>query len=206
MDSIKAYILSGGRSSRFGSDKALACLDGVPLIQRIAGQLDNCCSSVSLVTRPGENYDHLKLCSIEDDVAFLGPMAGVVQVLRNYETLERRPPWVLIMSCDLLEWHDEWLERMWLTIQEQISQNHEPYAAAFQTSSHKWQPFPGLYHVALRPIAEELLQAGERSMQSLLNHPKVNAALVSSFGLPRIEMANTVEELEAWVKHRSSQP
>jgi molybdenum cofactor guanylyltransferase len=206
MESIPAYILSGGRSSRFGSDKALACLDGVPLIQRIAGQLAKCCSSVSLVTRPGENYNHWKLCSIEDDVAFLGPMAGVVQVLRNYESLDRREPWVLITSCDLLEWHDEWLERMWLTIQEQNSHNREPHAAAFQIGSKKWQPFPGLYHVALRPIAEKLLQAGERSMQSLLNHPKVNAALVSSFGLPNIETANTVEELEAWVKQNGSQP
>ncbi len=205
MDSIPAYILSGGRSSRFGSDKALACLDGVPLIQRIAGQLAKCCSSVSLVTRPGERYDQLKLNSIEDEVAFHGPMAGVVQVLRNYELLQLPGPWVLITSCDLLEWHDIWLERIRQSIQGEISQNSEPLAAAFQTGSGKWQPFPGLYHIAIRPIAEELLQTGERSMQSLLNHPNVKAAIVSSFEMPKVETANTVEELQAWVAKRCSQ-
>ncbi len=170
MASIPAYILSGGRSSRFGSDKALACLDGVPLIQRIAGQLANSCSSVSLVTRPGESYAQLKLNSIEDEVAFLGPMAGVVQVLRNYKMLQQPGPWVLITSCDLLEWHDIWLQRFRQSIQGETAQNREPLAAAFQTSSGKWQPFPGLYHKAILPIAEELLQAG-RAIDAIAAQP-----------------------------------
>ena len=35
MEKVPVYILAGGRSSRFGHDKAMARLAGVPLLSRV---------------------------------------------------------------------------------------------------------------------------------------------------------------------------
>jgi molybdenum cofactor guanylyltransferase len=199
---IPAYILSGGRSSRFGSDKALARLEGIPLVKRLADRLAKICSSVTVVTRQGESYDELGIRSIEDQFEFWGPMAGVIRALQDRASLDSGEPWILVTSCDLLEWHDVWIDRMMQAIQNESIQNRIPSVAAFQTADDKWQPFPALYQAALLPIATELLNRGERSMQCLLNYSSVSALTVSLKGMPDIKSANTHEELQAWVAQR----
>ena len=203
---IPAYILAGGRSSRFGSDKALACLDGIPLAKRLADRLAKICSSVTIVTRQGERYDELTTRSIEDEFEFLGPMAGVIRALQDTVSRENRESWTLVTSCDLLEWHDAWYERMIQAVREEANQDRSPHVAAFHTAEKRWQPFPGLYHVALLPIANELLNRGQRSMQMLLNHVNANTLSVSFERLPDIRSANTHQELRAWVALRGPNP
>ncbi len=200
---IPAYILAGGRSSRFGSDKALARLDDIPLVKRLADRLSTICSSVTIVTRQGESYEGVTARSIEDEFEFFGPMAGVIRALQDSLSLGNHEPWILVTSCDLLEWHDAWYERMAQAIHEESMKNRHPRAAAFQTAEKKWQPFPGLYHEALLPIANELLNRGERSMQLLLNHVNANALTVSFDRMPEMKSANTREELQAWIAQRA---
>jgi len=46
------WVLTGGRSSRMGVDKALVPIDGQPLALRVAVEVAKVCSSVSLVGDP----------------------------------------------------------------------------------------------------------------------------------------------------------
>jgi molybdopterin-guanine dinucleotide biosynthesis protein A len=72
-------VLAGGQSRRFGSDKALAELGGVPLIERAVVALAQWCDEVVIVggNRPG----HPALA--DWPTPGLGPLGGMAAALRH---------------------------------------------------------------------------------------------------------------------------
>lgn len=158
-----AYILAGGRSSRFGSDKARALLRGSPLIRRIAEMLESRGHQVVVVARKSEQYADLGLHTIADIEPDLGPVGGletaVAHRLRSWGE-----GWALIFSCDLLN-----PTPAMLTVLESHGVR-APEAEAVAFMENGWQPFPGLYHTRL--LAR--LRAGSiRSMKRLLTGPGI---------------------------------
>ncbi len=89
------YVLTGGRSSRFGANKAFADVDGKPMVVHVADRVRSVCDSVTLVG-PAETYGSLGLRVIEDSVADFGPVAGILAALENSSA-----PWSLIVACDM---------------------------------------------------------------------------------------------------------
>jgi len=82
-------ILAGGRSSRFGRDKALADFGGKPLIGHVVGKLrelgDECIVSIGATGDP-EYYRRALpdgTLVVRDNVGFQGPLAGFVTALNN---------------------------------------------------------------------------------------------------------------------------
>ncbi len=153
---LSAYILAGGRSSRFGRDKARAMLDNLPLIQRQAAQLRDCGCRVRVVARHAGAYADLGLETIGDLEPDRGPVGGVRTALTH-----RRAGWALITSCDLLEVSPVWIETLRTAVTKECD------AIAFRDD--RWQPFPGLYHTRLL----ECPDAWDRgSLQHLFDHAK----------------------------------
>jgi molybdopterin-guanine dinucleotide biosynthesis protein A len=89
------YVLTGGRSSRFGSDKARFEIDGRPLALLTADKVRQAAGSVTLVGAP-ERYADWNLRTIPDPVSDFGPLAGIVAALED-STSERN----LIVAVDL---------------------------------------------------------------------------------------------------------
>lgn len=89
------YVLTGGRSSRFGANKALADVDGKPMVVHVADRVRSVCDSVTLVG-PAETYGSLGLRVIEDSVADFGPVAGILAALEDSSAR-----WSLIVACDM---------------------------------------------------------------------------------------------------------
>ena len=85
----------GGRSSRFGSDKALAIWEGQPLAARVAETVGSAAGSVVLVGSP-EKYGRLGFPVIDDAVAGFGPLGGVLAALEHSSA-----DWNLIVACDM---------------------------------------------------------------------------------------------------------
>ena len=100
------YVLVGGRSSRFGGDKALAPWRGRPLAVWVAEQVRAASGSVTLVGSP-EKYAGLGLATVADTAPGLGPLGGVATALDH-----SRSPWNLLVACDLPHLRPEFLE--WL--------------------------------------------------------------------------------------------
>ena len=75
--SVLGAILAGGQSSRFGSDKALAVLDGRPLIEHVASSLSAQCEEVVVVGRTHDGYHCIK----DRPAANMGPLAGLAGAL-----------------------------------------------------------------------------------------------------------------------------
>lgn len=94
---VAGLALAGGRSSRFGSEKALALLEGRPLLQHVCATLDTVCAVVAVSAKPGSGAAALAtdlelpvLHDLEGDPD--GPLAGISQGLT----------WAWAQGADLL--------------------------------------------------------------------------------------------------------
>ena len=74
---VTGLILLGGKSSRYGSNKALVEIEGVRLVDRVAGVMKSIFHRVILLTNTPEEYTYLRLPMVEDLIMGLGPMGGI---------------------------------------------------------------------------------------------------------------------------------
>jgi len=180
----RAYILSGGRSSRFGSDKARAAVEGRPLISRVAESLQPVSHSVVVVADEADKYDDLSLTTIADPVSHLGPLGGLQTALAHLLS-NRGEGWLLLAACDHTEIRTGWIAQLAATPTDSCQ------CVAFYDSA--WQPFPGLYHTSLLPPIEKLFTAGRRSIQALLDSTDALSVPLPD-DWPSIAQINTVDQ------------
>jgi molybdopterin-guanine dinucleotide biosynthesis protein A len=74
---VTGLILLGGKSSRYGSNKALVEIDGVRLVDRVARVMKSIFHRVLLLTNTPEEYVYLRIPMVEDLIKGLGPMGGI---------------------------------------------------------------------------------------------------------------------------------
>ena len=74
---VSGVVLVGGKSSRYGSNKALVQVDGVPLIERVIGVMERVFENLILVTNTPGEYAHLGFPMYEDIIKGLGPIGGI---------------------------------------------------------------------------------------------------------------------------------
>jgi molybdopterin-guanine dinucleotide biosynthesis protein A len=77
LENASGFILLGGKSSRYGSNKALVEIGGVRLIDRVAGVMKSIFHRVVLLTNTPEEYTYLRMPMVEDLVKGFGPMGGI---------------------------------------------------------------------------------------------------------------------------------
>ncbi|MCY2975369.1 MAG: molybdenum cofactor guanylyltransferase [Planctomycetota bacterium] len=233
---LRVYILAGGRSSRFGSDKARATVDEIPLVVRLQQSIARKVNAqIFVIANEVDAYHDLGLATLADDVPHLGPVSGIATALEHFQNTpalvenattnrsDRRMQiadhiasrWCLILSCDLLEWHNDWLACLTNELAQKQSalDGLSSKAVCFYTDVETsnplqptcWNPFPGLYHVDALPIARMICKSSRPSMQALLSDPSMNAIPASAIPLPTIQTANTQEELRNWLQTRSNE-
>jgi molybdopterin-guanine dinucleotide biosynthesis protein A len=98
MDSMAGFVLTGGRSSRMGRDKALLPIEGSLLVERTAEMVRAAAGSVTLVGAP-ERYGHLGLSVLPDLVAD-GGSGGAIYGLHTVLKMtgaDRN----LVVACDM---------------------------------------------------------------------------------------------------------
>lgn len=201
MTKLPVYILAGGRSSRFGSDKARATLHGQPLILHVATILRSVGSSITVVADCTGKYNDLGLHTIADLNPGLGPLAGLHTALSD---LPEEHHWLLLCSCDAVILRQPWLERLVKACGESRQ------AVAFR--SDHWQPMPALYARSAKAQVEKLLSDdGNRSMRRLLDELSV-AALPLPPDWPDLWQINTPDDWRRFIttppipSHRTCSP
>lgn len=85
---ITAIVLAGGASSRFGSDKLAAIIDGRPLLAHAVERAGAAADQVVVVLAPDAPMPPLPEAVViaRDDVAHQGPLAGLVAGLAATRT------------------------------------------------------------------------------------------------------------------------
>lgn len=91
-----AIILSGGNSSRMGTNKALLPIHEKTNIERITDELKTVFDELILVTNDPGTYEFLGISMVPDEYPGKGPLAGVHAGLRasNYEEN-------IVVACDM---------------------------------------------------------------------------------------------------------
>ncbi len=75
---ITGIILAGGKSLRYGRDKAFEPFDGVPLIKRVINAMEEVFEEVIIIANEPDKYSCLKHEVYEDVVKGIGPIAGIL--------------------------------------------------------------------------------------------------------------------------------
>lgn len=91
-----AILLSGGKSSRMGTNKALLPISEQPNIERMAALLKPHFDKLILVTNNPEDYRFLKLTTVSDYYPGKGPLAGIHAGL-----LESQHEINVVAACDM---------------------------------------------------------------------------------------------------------
>jgi len=165
MTELTGILLAGGASTRFGSPKALARLDGETLAERAWRLLGECCSTRFAV---GKRADGLPLPFelVDDESDVRAPLAGLVAGLRAAET-----DLCVVVPVDCPSLTADALRRLAGECRD---------AAVPQTG-----PLPGAYRRTVLPVLERRLAAGELRLRDALG--ELDVAIVE---LPEQLLAN----------------
>jgi molybdopterin-guanine dinucleotide biosynthesis protein A len=148
---ITGVILAGGKSSRYGSNKALAELHGTPLIERVLGVMGSVFSDLILITNSPMEYAHLKLPMKEDLIKGLGPLGGIYTGLESISDEAG-----FFVACDM-PFLSEGLIRHMLTISGD-------YDAVVPKIDWKIETLHTLYRKSCLPAIKDLIDS--RSYQA----------------------------------------
>jgi molybdopterin-guanine dinucleotide biosynthesis protein A len=80
---VTGIILAGGMSTRYGKDKALAEIHGVPLVERVARIMATVFRQIILITNTPKQYSFLDLPMHKDLVKGIGPLGGIYTGLKR---------------------------------------------------------------------------------------------------------------------------
>ncbi|OOV15826.1 molybdenum cofactor guanylyltransferase [Deinococcus sp. LM3] len=181
---LTGAVTAGGRSSRFGSDKALALLEGRTLLERACASLQDCPARL-LIAPPGRYVlpAHLGRWDTHPDRRpGEGPLAGLESALTHAP-----PGWVAFTGVDL-----PWLTPdYWRTLSAAITPGRLSVQAT--DGQDRPQPLAALYHTDLLAHVSALLDSGERRLRRAA--PPEHTALVGGFTARTFLNVNTPDGL-----------
>jgi molybdenum cofactor guanylyltransferase len=160
---VAGYVLAGGGSTRFGRDKALVEVGGMPMLARMIELLQHVTKQVKIVAVPSK-YVAFGAKVVEDRWPGEGPLGGIITALEDAAKSAARYEWNLIVSCDMPFLTADWLRFLGERAEKSNGQvllahsagGPEPLCACYRTDA-----------------AEALLQAfgsGVRKITDALKH------------------------------------
>jgi len=156
------FVLTGGKSTRMGRDKALLPLDmnrtrSESLVEHVATRVRAAAGRVSLIGAP-ERYAALGLPLHADLVEDCGPIGGVYTALKLASA-----DWNLVVACDMPGVTVEFLTSLL-----KAARDNEAVCVAAQTPDGL-HPLCAVYHRRALPAVEAAIARKSLKMQDLLS-------------------------------------
>jgi molybdopterin-guanine dinucleotide biosynthesis protein A len=160
---IHGIVLSGGRSLRMGTDKALLQVNGKALIRYICDKLETVCSELTVVVPFGEpnRYNDVLNRSVRvvtDHFPDKGPLSGIHAGL---SALPKEADYAFIMACDM----PVFSIGLYVQMLSQVSDRQDGSGIDIREAVLcPGQPFHAFYHRSTALTAERLLRHDERRL------------------------------------------
>lgn len=182
---LKGVVLAGGKSVRFGEDKALAVICGERLIEKPVRLLQSLGLETLVVANSSRDYSFLN-CRIENDrVANKGPLGGIDRAFITFPDAD-----LLVLTCDMPNITAKALEIL------MEAWRADSKVAIFQSTRPEFQPFPGIYSGTLKESVADCLRHDELSMQTFLKAIRAKTLVRLTGPLKRLfANINTKEDL-----------
>ena len=177
--SLAGYVLTGGRSSRMGCDKALLPFGGGALVESVARAVKLAAGSAVLVGNP-RLYRHLGYAAIPDLYPGTGPLGAILTALDHTSA-----DWNLVAACDMPELSAEFLR---LLVNAADGDAVVPIGP-----SGRPEPLCAVYHRRSRPVLERALARGVGSVRAALKDLRVTFVSV-----PEVLYFQNVNTPEDW--------
>jgi molybdopterin-guanine dinucleotide biosynthesis protein A/molybdopterin converting factor small subunit len=226
-----AVILTGGKSSRMGSPKALLLFDGEPLVVHVARALNRLFPEVVVVAAPGQQFlelssllssqanelnqpqklnkpnepnkpNELNVTIVRDEVAYQGPVGGIY-----YGVSAAHGEFCFVTSCDVPFLNASLISHL-------VSQISDcdvvvPYW------QERFQPLCAVYRRSVAPLLKEQLE--RRELRPIFLYDKVRTRKVEEEEIRRFDPdglsffnMNSPEEYQTavaiWKKSRQTPP
>jgi len=157
---ITGVLLAGGKSSRFGSNKALTRLPDGFLIEYPAEVLAELFANRLLITNTPEEYDFLGWPTAGDIYPDSGPLAGIHAALKSATT-----PAIFVTGCDMPFLNKRLIEHLCSLI--------EGYDAVVPRTDNGLEPLHAVYHRSIIAVIERNLDQGNRKIHKIFAELKV---------------------------------
>ncbi len=167
-----AVILAGGKSSRMGQPKALLPFDGEPLIAHTVRTLSRLFSDLVVVAAPEQQLPTLQVTMVHDDVAYQGPVGGILYGLRA-----ARSELCFVTSCDA-----PFLNLDLIAFLVAQMNDHDVVVPHWQ---ERLQPLHAVYRRGVVPLLQEQLARGE--LRPIFLYKKVRTREVSPEEIRRFD-------------------
>ncbi len=182
-------LLAGGKSSRFGSNKALAAFHDQPLISHAGALLSTLFSETLLVTNNPEDYDFLGWPMTGDIFPGAGPLAGIHAALNTVTS-----PQVFVVGCDM-PLVQEKLVRL-------LCRQSGDWDAVVPKLDKGLEPLCAVYRKSCLPVIEENLKKGRRKLHRLFEQIRTRKIPPETLRtadpqLVSFENINRLQDLEA---------
>lgn len=156
---ITGIILAGGRSSRFGSNKALYKVGTTTMLQKSVELLQPNCSEI-FISGDCPEYAAYPVKCISDIIKDIGPLGGIWSTLKSINT-----PYALYLTCDMPYLTNHILLQL-------MQMDKSTQMACWKDSNGNMQLFPLLLSRELLPAIEKKIVAQSYNIRSLAEHCK----------------------------------
>ena len=145
---ITGIILAGGKSRRYGMNKALVEINGVRLIERVIRVMESIFEHLIIITNTPHDYAYLKLPMYEDLIKGLGPLGGI---LTGLDAISNDAGFVV--ACDMPFLNADLVRYM--------VDMRDDYYAVVPKITWKIEALHALYNKRCLPVIRELIESQE---------------------------------------------
>lgn len=160
---MTAIILAGGKSSRFGFDKAFIKIKGIPLIKRQINLLKSIFKKIIIVTDTAQKYRLRNIKVVSDIIKNSGPLSGIHSALTASDSFYN-----FIVACDMPFLNKRLIRYM-------IRQKNN-YDVLVPEIDGRYHPLFGVYSKNCIPVIEDLLKKDKRKVSGIF--PKVKSRFI----------------------------
>jgi len=177
---VTGLILAGGKSSRYGVNKALVAVEGITLIEHAVRVMKDVFQDVIILTNTPAEYAFLNLPMVEDVIKGLGPIGGIYTGLRTISGEAG-----FFVACDMPFLNKELLRHMlevrggFDAVVPRVGWMIEPLHAIYtkgclpvikaMIDSRKYQILQCLNNIRVRYVEEEELRGFDPELHSFFN-------------------------------------
>ena len=160
MTEIIAAVLVGGKSRRYGRNKALEIFQGERLIDRQLRKVQSLFTEVLVITNEPGDYLHLEVTLLRDVIPGLGPLGGIYTGL-----LFAQGKSVFVTACDM-----PFLQPAVVKHMVQLSMNND---VVVPQKREGLEPLHAIYSARCLPHIKKMLERGKFQVVSFFPAVKV---------------------------------
>lgn len=167
LDKVIGVILSGGKSSRMGTDKSLLNIQGKPVIEHILTELQYDADEVMIVANRYDTYQFLGVKQVADRYTGKGPLAGLETALHHGDGEV-----FMVAACDMPFINSH--------VYQYLLQQLNDYDAVVPIYENRLHPLAGIYRKEVLAEVRHQIEKNDLRVKSFFEHIHIN--YVRDFG------------------------